>query len=102
MKIRYQPSHHVVFEVNRSEPRRAQQLRPCERLFLIVCQISGSSRLDREVPVRHGQLGVHPLQAELERVGDKRVAHQEAESVVELGGREGCHGSFRKRGGNRI
>ena len=62
---RYQPSHRVVFEINCSEPRRAQQLRPCERLVRIIRNFRGSSRFDREVPVRDCQLGVDTLQAEL-------------------------------------
>ena len=97
-----QPPHHAVAGVSGSEPRGAQQLRPGVRLARVVLQVCCGSGLHREIPIRDGQLGVHELQAELEGVGDERVAHQEAESVVELGGREGCHGSFRKRGGNRI
>ena len=39
-------------------------------------------RLNREVPVRYGQLGVDDLKAVLEGVGQQRVARHEAQTVV--------------------
>ena len=76
----------MVFEVTSTKPRGTQQLRPSVWLCRVEGHARCRSRLDREVPVRKGQLGVDELQAELEGVGDKRVARQEANSFVKLDG----------------
>ena len=91
------PSHHVVLEVNGSEPFGTQKLRPGVRPARVVLRLGGSGGLHREVPVGDGQLGVHELKAELEGVGDERVAHQEAETVVKLKGGGGGRGDEGKR-----
>ena len=45
---------------------------------------SGRGRLNREVPVGEGELGINVLEAVLERVGQQAVTGQEPETVVEL------------------
>ena len=86
----------MVFEVDGSEPIRPQKLRPGVRLARVVLQIGGSGGLHREVPVGDGHHGVHEPQAVLKGVGDERVTHQEAHSVVELEG-PGAGAAGRKR-----
>lgn len=51
---------------------------------MVVSGTSRRRRLDGEVPVREGKLWIDKLQTVLERVGQKGVAGQETETVMEL------------------
>lgn len=99
-------TYHEVVRVVSAEPIRSEERRAVLRLHDVVRVASRSGALDGEVPVRHGQLGVDDLQAELERVGHHRVARQEPEAIVELlqetqrkGGRQSKGRDMQGRGG---
>lgn len=55
--------------------------------------------LNCEIPVRHCQLRVYPLQAVLERVGQQGVTRQEPQAIMELAvGQQRPQGAVDRRG----
>ena len=76
--------HLPVIRIVAPEPFRREQRRVGLGLGDVLGVAPPCGRLDREVPVGYGQLGVDDLKAVLEGVGQQRVARHEAQTVVEL------------------